>query len=338
MINIQQYISDLLEFPQYQLTLDEVVAIEKSGIVPYLVKKIMSNKYRKSSPSRLVIEEVNKRVKQSVKENSPIHLTIPTGGYKKWQLDSAPRVDWAEFFHLRYMTEYMAPIAAAYPQGVILDYFSNSWLIKIISHYPQDELDEYTHSFRQLITQFEKHLPDNIKIRYNVVEDQLPEEVLLARALKNRPQVESEWKNLTEKEQTERLKYSERNIRWDILESKRRLSVSERRKIIYEGKIIHDCLLKGGWNSDLVYLRSENGIGIIHRNSDPYFLHLATVAGSFVQFWVGTGIIEKRQDRLIPRVLSYNQYLEIKSQLLPMSIQGLREHNFSQIEILTSGV
>ena len=125
MMDAQAHIEQLLHFPAYQLSEEEKKVIAKSGVAEYLTRKILSNKYRKSAPSAEVLKSIAERVRKSVKDNSPIHLTIPTGGYKKWQLKSAPEVDWSEFFHLRFMLEYIAPLAAAYMPGVILDYFSN---------------------------------------------------------------------------------------------------------------------------------------------------------------------------------------------------------------------
>jgi hypothetical protein len=156
----------------------------------------------------------------------------------------------------------------------------------------------------------------------------------LKRTLRNREKVENGWRELSDEQKREKLKYSERSIRWDVVERVKKLDKVSREKLIYEGKIIHDCLLMGGWNSDLYYLRSENGIGIIHRNSDPYFLHLATVAGSFVQFWVGTGILERHGDTFLPRVLSFDQYHKVKSQLKTVRVDGMPGNNFSKIEVL----
>jgi hypothetical protein len=232
------------------------------------------------------------------------------------------------------MLEYMAPIAAAYKPGVVLDYFSNGWMAKVISFYSQEDIDNYTRSFRSLISAYTDKLPTNAKIRYHVVAEQQDEKELLKRTLRNREKVENGWRELSDEQKREKLKYSERSIRWDVVERVKKLDKVSREKLIYEGKIIHDCLLMGGWNSDLYYLRSENGIGIIHRNSDPYFLHLATVAGSFVQFWVGTGILERHGDTFLPRVLSFDQYHKVKSQLKTVRVDGMPGNNFSKIEVL----
>ena len=334
MMDIQSFINQQLSFPTYALGDEEARNIAKSGIVPYLTKKLLSNRYRKSTPSPDVAASITRNIQQSVKEEKPIHLTIPLGGYKKWQLGSAPTTDWSEFFHLRYMLEYMAPVAAAYKPGVLLDYFSNGWMAKVISFYSDEDLAAYTKSFRELIDQFAGNFPPNVQISYNVVAEQKDERMLLERTLKNRPVVEAAWQKLSDEEKREKLAYSERSIRWDRLERDRPLTADEKEKLIYEGKIIHDSLLMGGWNGDLYYLRSENGIGIIHRNSDPYFLHLATVAGSFVQFWVGTGILEERKGRDIPRVLSYTQYMKVKNELERKDISGVQGKNFPTIEVL----
>lgn len=329
----QEYLEEMTRFPAYTPSTQELSAIQKAGIVPYLERHLLSNKFRKSKVDKELRDVILKKVRKSVQSNSPIHLTIPTGGYKKWQLESAPRVNWAEFFHLRYMLEYVAPIVAVYEPGVKLDYFSNAWLIKIISHYPEEDLQTYTESFRDLIEAFEKNFPDNLEIRYNVVAEQKDEKVLLERILKNRVLVEKEWAELDEEKKRVSLAGSERNIRWDILEKDSRLSKKEREKLIYEGRIVHDCLLRGGWNSDLYYLRSENGIGIIHRNNAKGFIHLATISGAFVQFWVGVGVLEQRGDKLVPRVLSAKQYGEVQNRLKKMNI-AVEGFELEEIEVL----
>jgi hypothetical protein len=73
----QQYIKQLLEFPTYQLREEDLAVIAKSGMSEYLTRKILSNKFRKSAPSEEVLKNIIKLVRMSVKESSPIHLTIP---------------------------------------------------------------------------------------------------------------------------------------------------------------------------------------------------------------------------------------------------------------------
>lgn len=332
---VQEYIQGLWEFPAYQLTDTDKATIKKSGIFEYIYRRLLSNQFRKSAPNPDILVSMGQRVKQSIKEGRPIHLTIPAGGYKKWQLKSAPEVDWAELFHLRFMLEYVAPIAAAYAPGVKLDYFSNAWILRYISHYPQEDLDAYTNSFRRLLRAWKEKWPNNVEINYNVVEEQKPGDELLSRVLKNRAKVEAEWQGLSEEQKNERLAYSARNIRWDILEKNGPLDESAKAKYIYEGKIIHDSMLLGGWNSDLYYLRSDNGIGIIHRNSDPYFLHLATVAGSFVQFWAGTGVLKKKNGGFWLRILSNQQYQAEQNRMTKVRVGGVEGKNFDTIELMS---
>ena len=333
-MNTEEYIDSLLkQFPVYSLSEEEKRVIQKSGINYFINSKVFSNKFRKSAPTESFRNDIEKRIKLTLENNKPIRFTIPTGGYKKWQLKTAPEVDWSEFFHIRFMLEYFSPLLTVYKPGVILDYYSNSWLIKAISYYPQDDIDTYTNSFKLLIEYFSVFFPSNLKIRYKIVTDQVPEKQLIERILKNRPLVESEINSLNEIEQKELFKYSERNIRWDILEKNGALFQDDKNKIIREGKIIHDCLLKGGWNSDLDYLKTDNAIPIIHRNSDPFFLHLASCAGSFVQFWVGTGILKQEKDKYIPQILSYNQYQSVQKNLKKIPLSTIKLKNFSHIEL-----
>lgn len=329
---VEQYLNNLLRiFPTYNLTSNDNKQIQIEGLSSFLQGKILSNKYRKTSLDENTKHNILKNIQACIKENKPLRFTIPTGGYKKWQLPTAPEVDWSEFFHLRYMMEYLSPLVATYKPGVILDYFSNDWLMLYIAFYPQRDFDAYRDSFRKLIEAFSAHIPTNLKIRYHVIGEQKSASELLQRVLKNKPQVEAEWEKLTEDEKQERLAYSNRNIRWDILEKNGRLPEEEKNRLIKEGKIIHDSLLKGGWNSDLFYLRNDNAIPIIHRKSHSEFLHIATCAGSFVQFWVGIGLLEVKNNTMYRRILSMNQYEKIKEKLKSVKVNLLPLKNFKEI-------
>lgn len=332
---VQDYIDTMIGvFPTYFPNEQERLTIAKSGIVPYLTLHIFSNRYRKSSPAPEFMTDVKRRIITQVKAGKPLRFTIPTGGYKKWQLESASSVNWAELFHLRFMLEYLAPILAIYEPGCILDYYSNDWLIKHISHYPQSDLDVYAASFRALVDLLQPSFPHNLKVRYKRTVDQLNEGELMRRILANRPKIEARWKALSEVDKQELLKYSERNIRWDILDKNGKLTPQQKYDYIYEGKIIHDSAMAGGWNSDLEYLRTDNAIPVIHRKSDPNFLHLATVPGSFVQFWVGVGILQRRGENFLPSVFSVNQLKSIENKLSSYSIRGIGLRNFETIEVL----
>jgi len=324
----------LQDFPVYKVTHKDKTTIKKMGLGFFILNKVLSNRFRKTSPGCEVHQQVEQRINSAIESEEPINFTIPTGGYKKWHLESAPEADWAEFFHLRFMFEYFSPILAVYKPGIILDYFSNAWLIKVISHYPQEDLDAYTDSFRKLICEFEKFFPDNFKVRFNVVSDQKDERTLLERILENRPLVEKDWRSLSKAERHKRLEVSGRNIRWDILEEAGKLSPGKKERFMYEGKIIHDSLLKGGWNKDLDYLFNDGKIGIIHRSTKEDFLHLSTYYGSFVQFWVARGILTVDKNKLVPRVLSYNQYLEQKPLLKKIPVNLLGPRNFKKVELL----
>ncbi len=334
--DINKYLNDLAgNFPKYNLSADDSKQIQRQGLDFYIFNKVLSHKYRKTSITDGFKDKILKNVRENIKNNKPIRFTIPTGGYKKWQFtDIAPEIDWSEFFHLRYMVEYLAPITSVYKQGVLLEYFSNSWLIKIISHYPHEDLDKYTESFRELIAVFSKMLPNNFVIKYNVVADQISETELLTRISNNKQKVEEEYSNLNDVELKELYKYSERNIRWDILEQENKLTEVEKKKIIREGKVIHDSLLKGGWNSDLYYLRNDNAIPIIHRKSHDEFLHIASTQGAYVQFWVGKGILELRNEKFIPRILSFDQYQQIKGKAIKINVKGFKIKNLNKLEVI----
>lgn len=317
--HILDYIEkEIKEFPIYVFDRYQKRLIEKQGIADFIKRRLFSHQFRKAKLSKETYDFITTKIINKVRESKPIRLAIPIGGYKKWQFNTSPNVDWAEFFHLRFMFRMLAPILQVYKPGISLEYFSNDWMVKIIDYYPQADLDSYADSFRTLIKLFEPSFPKNFKISYDRVGQQKDPEVLLSRVLKNRQKIESEWKNLSEKEKNGRLDKSSRNIRFDILEKNKPLSKTEKERIIFEGKILHDCLIAGGWNSDLDYLRNDDKIPVIHiyRKSDVGFLYLASCSGSLIQFWSGTGIIQvKNKDKITPGILSFAQFDKIRNQL-----------------------
>lgn len=331
MNSIDKVVDQLLSGDVLGLMSRDKRMLTRGRLTDFIVGRVFSNRFRKTSPSETTKQEIVDRIRRSVRQNQPLHFTIPTGGYKKWQFQGALQVNWAEVFHLKYMFNYLRPIADNYSPGVKLSYFSNSWLIQAISHYPPSDLDEYARSFRVLIRSLKKYAPANLSLVYNEVSDQKDERVLMERILRNRSDVEVAFDKLTQEKKELKLAASERNIRWDILEATRKLSAKERRRLIYEGVIIHDCLLAGGWNTDLDYLFNENRIAIIHRRTDDSFLSLATAHGAQVQFWVGQGVLEKRGEDYCPRVLSFLQYQNVlprlvvkKSTLFPKQLVNLQ--------------
>jgi hypothetical protein len=334
--NVFKYLHGLANtLPDYQLLAEDNKQIEKEGLANYILRKVLSHKYRKTAITEDFREYIFKNIQNTITIGKPLRFTIPTGGYKKWQFtDIAPEVDWSEFFHLRYMIEYLSPLVSVYKPGVLLEYFSNSWLVKRISYYPQSDLDMYAASFRKLISVFEKILPPNFVIKYHNVADQITEEELLSRTYKNIPIVQEKYAKLPETQMKELLEYSDRNIRWDILEKDGKLDDRTKSKLILEGKTIHDALLEGGWNKDLYYVRNDNAIPIIHRKSKSDFLHIASCDGSFVQFWVGRGVLEKKERGFKPMILSYEQYQAVKDRIKTEEFSGIKLKNFKSIEVI----
>ncbi len=149
---IKQYIKDLLSvFPEYIVSPEDEEKI-KHDRAQWMAGKLTLKKFRKAKVTEKTKLDILQKIRMSVKENKPIHLIVCLGGYKHFWNPSAPRADWAEFFNLVFMTEYVAPVLKIYPPGVILDYESEDAIMPVIDNYPEEHLDAYAGSFRELIS------------------------------------------------------------------------------------------------------------------------------------------------------------------------------------------
>ncbi len=134
---------------EYSLTDSDKEEIATSGIESYIFKKLSTKK----------------AIHISITENRPIQAVYFLGGYKLYRLPSSPEADWAEFFNIAYVLEYLAPIAAAYKPGVILSYYTHTLLMEKHDNLDTTEINTYMNSFQTVINSFLKYTPLNMTVR-----------------------------------------------------------------------------------------------------------------------------------------------------------------------------
>ncbi len=317
-MDIQEYLQQLITtIPAYSLLEKEQKTIQFEGIEKYIYQKISSSKFKASSiPLELDIK-IKQNIHQSVTENLPIHFTIPFGGYKKWQLPSYPLPDWAELFNLILMRDYVAPIAAAYQPGVIIEYFSDEIFISRMNNYPQADLDQYNAEFKNLVTWFSQYLPKNVTIKCSKIRDQISQEELMKRFDVSIEKLRTEWNTLSNNEQQYRLNKSLRNYKADLST----LPVDEKNKILLESTLVHDAFIFGDWETGVPWAFGEKMIPIGFRYTGTWGLHLRSSASSTVQFWIGIGALKKHTGGFSPTILTYQQYLQKNASLRKSAIE-----------------
>jgi len=215
-------------------------------------------------------------------------------------------MDWAEVFNIVQIRNYLAPIAAVYAPGVLIDYFSDEIFVSRMNNIPQEDLDLYTEEFRALIYAMNLYTMDNMKIKLSKIGDQISSKELHSRFDKEMIKVKKDWSSLPEAEKYFRLQKSERNYKGDLS----KLSKEEKYTILFNSTVVHDTFIFGDWEEGIPWAFDVDMIPIGFRYTGEWGVHLKSSRTSTVQFWVGHGCLKKIADKLVPTILTYNQYMD----------------------------
>lgn len=311
-MDINKYLKDLVTtISEYKLSDEEKKTITFEGIQKYIFNKLNSSKYKASSMSEALEQKVKDKIQKSVKQKKPIHITVPFGGYKKWQLPTYPYPDWSEVFYLALLRDYLSPIVAGYDNGVLLEFFSDEIFVSRMNNISQKDLDEYNEQFSEIVKWFSNYLPSNFEIKSSKIRDFISQEEILKRFEKDINKFREEWSGLPEKERNFRLKKSERNYKGDLS----KLSKPEKDKILLESTLVHDAFIFGDWDKDTPWAFGELMIALGNRYTGSWGIHVKSTRSSTNQFWVGVGVLKGKNGDFIPSSLTYNQYIELQPKL-----------------------
>ena len=125
-MNPQNYLENRLKTcAEYTLSSQEREEIQKNGSFSFLFDQFTRKKFRRWKLRDPAREKLEKALNYCINNDEPILIRFRFGGYKLWRLDSAPEVDWAEFFAFVHYSEYLAPIIATHKPGVKLLFMSD---------------------------------------------------------------------------------------------------------------------------------------------------------------------------------------------------------------------
>ena len=312
MSNTQKYLEEYVKtIPQYVLSDSEKKTIQFQGIENYIYNKLSSSKFKGSAlPEKLQLA-VKEKIGKSAKQGKPIHMTIPFGGYKKWQLPTYPNADWSEVFNIVLLREYLAPIAAEYKHGLILQYVSDEVFVARMNNYPQKDIDSYNDQLKSIIDWFQDYLPKNFQLKYSKIRDNISQKEILKRFDKDIVKLKKKWTKLPQKERDFRLNKSERNYKGDLS----KLPKKEKDQILLDSTMVHDAFIFGDWDDDVSWAFDEMMIAIGFRYTGSWGIHLKSTRSSTNQFWIGMGALKDTKKGFVPTSLTYEQYLKVKSKL-----------------------
>lgn len=318
-----------------ELAAREVAILQQEGQKAFIRAQILSSRYRKWAADRAAQERVDRAIDLAVDAQRPLRFVHTMGGYKLWRLPSSPEIDWAEFFNVAYLLQYLSGIAAGYPPGLEMTYYVYTLLPQRHDNLTAAEVGAYVESFTRLVDAFRPHLPPNLSL--SIVRDVdlyspdeyfslLDERIQFARG--RFPTFSEEWRG-------ELIAQARRNIKWNGAEDWSGLSEAEKEEKVLAGAIteLAGMAMKkqgefiGAQGNVLLFVKPGRGNG---------FLGIGSTRSSVAKHWAGIGLLEYRKQAFHDVVLSPTQWERVGQ--LPRVVCGvdLLEHrNLREITVVT---
>lgn len=312
--------------------LNELKPTEKVGInfksekelTDFIFKALMSKKFRKFAVTPEYIPHIHEAIENGIKNNLPIKLLFPFGGYKLWRLEETPEADWAELFTMMYFAKWLKPIAEVYKPGIEFDFSSDSIVVERMNNIPKADTDAYAKSFNMIIDFLKNYLPINMKFSMTPVSSYYtPEE--FEKDLKDKI-------TLMEKELNGLPVLDDRHRR--MVELNVKLKPGQDKDPLWKEKI--ELLHQSYYTvpKRRAYNRAKEKIIVFCTNMENC-IPVGTTKNSTAKFWPGAGVLKKTGDSFAEYVLSPSQLELSHFTKEETTIKGLDLKNFKTIKILT---
>ena len=291
-----------------------------------ILSALLSKRFRKfavSSRQRAGIEEA---VRRNVRAGAPIRLWFPMGGYKLWRFDEAPEPDWAELFALIHCADWLKPVAALYPPGVVLEFASDAIIVERLNNLLPAETGAYARGFTALLEFVSRALPANLvfaEVPIGSLYTPAEFEAEFARHLaavraKNGGKPPALWPKVGAS--------IELNVRPRPRQTRDRLW----REKVFELLLAYNAMERREQRisaPDRIVAWTNR---LEHRNCIP----IGSTKASVAKFWAGVGAIAPTDAGFIEAVLSPAQARGAPFAWAPVAITGLGGRNFRRVRVL----
>ena len=332
MITAKTYLEQKLKnCSYYELSDSDKKFLSEKKEEEFIYYKLVSKKYRKwSLPDDSNLNEI---VNACVKDNKPIKMVYPFGCYKLWRLPVDSEIDWAEFFAISYICEWIAPILAIYKPGIDFTFSSDDVIVERMNNISKKIVDNNVKKFIKLLEIFQKYTKNNLSLNLQRIGD-----------LYDKQEFEEELKtsfiNETKKHETYSdqkkiplLKSSELNICWNGEEDWKKLSEEEKKDKIKRGAILHHAYTS--LEKRAKFTRALDKIVVFTTPlTRPNNIAIGTTKNSVTKFWTGIGVLEKHGEKFKDTILPPKQIENIDKEVVTEKINLLSMKNFKEIKII----
>lgn len=311
-MDVQKYLEGLLnKSSDYVLTEEEKSKSEK-GLAEYVYSKLTSKKFRKWKMDPDCEERTRNAIKIQLEKNEPIKVIYFQGGYKLWRFPSSPEADWAEFFNISYLINYLAPIANVYDKGVELTYYCHTLLMEKHDNLSTEEIKKYMDSFQFLIDEFSKFLPKNFTIKILRDADIYSRDEYFKALEDGRKMAEEQIKQWSEEKIKDHRRMSQLNIKWKGKEDWTKFSEKEKEEKLHLASV-YEVAATSNLPKVMKAVKAPNLV-LLFTKPSTIFIGIGSTYTSVAKHWIGFGVLEKHKDSFIPRILSPSQFETVKKE------------------------
>lgn len=292
-----------------------------------ILNRLFSRKWSRKAQFEEAKKYTEEKVNTILNNNLNFLFCFCFGGYKHFWSPTYPEPDWAEIFTIKYLIEYVLPIAETQDKKVNIEFESEEVALTYMNNTFQDDLDRYNHGFKSLINYINQKVSYPIDLSVVLARDFYDKDKLLKKMYDYLPEVQERFDNLPQEEKEIRLKRAETNIMWNGKENLTNISKVERKRFIYNSRTLNEAFLDIDYElrgkeyfekENLIPLLGSFGLGALGEG----WLHLASNKSSLVDFWAGMGILEIREDKIIEKTISQKQYEQIKNDLIKVKLNN----------------
>lgn len=326
----QQSVNELLHTLLVQ---GSVVASHEvtNDIEAFIYQRLTSKKFRKTKMDETCAERTKKAIQMRVSKEQPLKVVYPQGGYKLWRFPSSPKVDWAEFFNIAYLIEYLLPIAQSYKPGVELVYYMHTLLMELHDNLTTDEIQKYVDSFQQLINEFQRYLPENFTIKILRDADIYSRDEYFKRLEEGKTKAEAEYQQWPEEKRNDYIRMAKLNIKWNGKENWEKLSEKEKQGKLYDAAL-YEMAATSNLERVFEVVKAPDNV-LLFTKATKDFIGIGSTKTSMAKYWVGFGVLETNaHGQVQTRILTPSQYeLAMKEEHQLIEIELLPDENFKKI-------
>lgn len=320
---VNNYINqELLNFNNIQTN-----PLEGKNTKDMILNRLFSRKWSRKAQFEGAKKYTEEKVDTILNNNLNFLFCFCFGGYKHFWTPTYPEPDWTEIFTMKYLMEYVLPIAQTQDKRTILEFESEEVALTYMNNTPQEGMDKYNLAFRKLIDFINNNTNYPIDLNLVLARDFYDRDELLKKMYDYLPKVQDRFNNLTEEEKEIRLTRAETNIMWNGKEDLTTVTEEEKNKFIYDSRTLNEAFLDIDYElrgkeyfekENLIPLLGSFGLGA----GGEAWLHLASNKSSMVDFWAGMGILEIREDKIIEKTISKKQFDQIKDKLIKVKLNN----------------